>query len=97
MQDQAAGLLSLEATLEPLQQRLHRAQSGREALRLVSELNPDLALSDLEMPVMAGVELIRSLSADRDAPHAASPSDRADPHAASRSSSCSWAWRPACW
>jgi two-component system response regulator YesN len=45
-----------------------RARDGREALRLVSDLRPDLVLSDIEMSVMDGVELVRRLSADRDAP-----------------------------
>src|SRR6266481_416663 len=37
------------------------AASGDEALRLALELQPDILLLDLEMPVMDGVETIRRL------------------------------------
>ena len=35
------------------------AESGREALKMVEELQPDLMLLDLEMPDMSGVEVAR--------------------------------------
>jgi DNA-binding NarL/FixJ family response regulator len=38
-----------------------QATSGDEALRLAMELQPDILLLDLEMPVMDGVETIRRL------------------------------------
>ncbi len=38
-----------------------QAASGDEALRLAMELQPDILLLDLEMPVMDGVETIRRL------------------------------------
>ncbi len=38
-----------------------QAASGDEALRLTMELQPDILLLDLEMPVMDGVETIRRL------------------------------------
>ena len=38
-----------------------QAANGDEALRLALELQPDILLLDLEMPVMDGVETIRSL------------------------------------
>jgi NarL family two-component system response regulator LiaR len=38
-----------------------QAASGDEALRLALELQPDILLLDLEMPVMDGVETIRQL------------------------------------
>lgn len=57
--DQPAGLLSLEATLEPLGQTLHRAQSGREALRMLLERDFALILLDVLMPGMDGFETAR--------------------------------------
>jgi CheY-like chemotaxis protein len=40
------------------------ANDGREALGCVAEFHPQLVLTDLMMPVMDGVELIRRLHAD---------------------------------
>ncbi|MBK7864620.1 MAG: response regulator [Archangiaceae bacterium] len=57
--DQSAGLLSLEATLEPLGQRLHRAQSGREALRHLLDHDYALILLDVVMPGLDGFETAR--------------------------------------
>lgn len=37
------------------------AADGREALQRIEELNPDLVLLDLEMPVMGGFDVIRNL------------------------------------
>jgi CheY-like chemotaxis protein len=37
---------------------------GREALECVKDFQPDLVVTDLMMPVMDGVELIRRLRAD---------------------------------
>src|SRR5438477_864761 len=54
--DNDANLLALEAVLEPLQQRLVKARSGREALRFL--LNDDCAviLLDVNMPELDGFE-----------------------------------------
>ncbi|WP_449280759.1 response regulator [Leucobacter sp.] len=40
------------------------AENGREAVRLVRELSPDLVLMDLGMPDMGGVEATRLIAAD---------------------------------
>src|ERR1700754_2527728 len=40
------------------------ANDGREALECVSEFRPQLVVTDLAMPVMDGVELIRRLRAN---------------------------------
>ncbi len=40
---------------------LARAESGREAIRLAKELNPDLVLVDISMPEISGIEVTRIL------------------------------------
>ncbi len=45
------------------------ARDGREALRTVEQLRPDLLIADLVMPWMTGLELVQSV-------HAASPATR---------------------
>ena len=37
------------------------AQDGEEALQMVEEYNPDIIITDISMPVMDGIELIRRL------------------------------------
>ncbi|MGN1031218.1 MAG: response regulator, partial [Butyricicoccaceae bacterium] len=37
------------------------AQDGEEALRMVEEYHPDIIITDVSMPVMDGIELIRRL------------------------------------
>ena len=44
------------------------AYSGREALARVAELRPDLALMDLRMPGLNGLEAARQIKARPDAP-----------------------------
>ena len=39
------------------------ASNGAEAIQLISELNPDVLILDMEMPVMDGVEVARRLQA----------------------------------
>jgi two-component system, LytTR family, response regulator len=41
------------------------AEDGREALRKIVELQPDLVLLDLQMPLMGGFEVVRHLSGSR--------------------------------
>ena len=40
------------------------AQNGREALKLISELKPDLVFLDIQMPGINGFEVVRQLDAD---------------------------------
>lgn len=55
--DRDANLLALEAVLEPLQQRLVKARSGREALRfLLQSDEPAVILLDVNMPELDGFE-----------------------------------------
>jgi two-component system LytT family response regulator len=37
------------------------AENGREALKQIAELKPDLVLLDLQMPIMGGFEVVRNL------------------------------------
>ena len=41
------------------------AADGREAVRLIEELRPDLALLDLQMPEVGGLDVVRLLSRER--------------------------------
>ena len=45
--------------------RVLQAADGREALALAARERPSLIVTDLMMPVMSGVELLRALRADR--------------------------------
>jgi len=40
------------------------AQNGREALRLIRELNPDLVFLDIQMPGIGGFEVVQQLDED---------------------------------
>jgi two-component system, cell cycle response regulator DivK len=40
------------------------ASDGQEALRMAVELLPDIIITDLRMPIMDGLEMIRRLRAD---------------------------------
>lgn len=69
--DVAANLLALEAILEPLGQRLVRAQSGTEALRHLLHEDFAVILLDVRMPDMSGFEaaaMIRSRPRSRSTP-----------------------------
>src|SRR5260370_42250605 len=69
--DRDANLLALEAVLEPLQQRLVRARSGREALRFLLEEDCALILLDVQMPEGDGFQtaaLIRARESNRQPP-----------------------------
>lgn len=58
-----AGLRSLLERQDPLTV-VGEASSGAEALRLATELKPDLVLMDVSMPDMGGVEATRRLKAE---------------------------------
>jgi PAS domain S-box-containing protein len=61
--DRAENLLALEAILEPLGQRLVRAQSGEAALRCLLEREFAVILLDVQMPDMNGFETARMIKA----------------------------------
>jgi two-component system nitrate/nitrite response regulator NarP len=44
------------------------ATSGEEALRLIGEIQPDTLLLDLNMPAGSGMDVVRALSGEPDAP-----------------------------
>ena len=50
--------------LEHMHVPLHFAENGRDGLRLAKEKQPDLILLDIMMPVMDGIQMLRSLKAD---------------------------------
>ncbi|RZL03625.1 MAG: hybrid sensor histidine kinase/response regulator [Rubrivivax sp.] len=69
--DEPANLLALEGILEPLGQKLVRAQSGMEALRHLLDTDFAVILLDVRMPGMSGIEaaaLIRSRPRSRSTP-----------------------------
>ena len=69
--DHTENLLALEALLADLNQNLVRAESGREALRLVLQQDFAVILLDVEMPVLNGfetAEFIRGREKSRNTP-----------------------------
>ena len=59
-----AGLHTL-LSMQPDLQVVGEARNGEEALRLAGELNPDVVLMDLHMPVLNGVAATRHLKSTR--------------------------------
>ncbi len=47
---------------EPFYEAVGSASNGRDALKLIEELRPDIVISDIKMPVMTGLELIEESS-----------------------------------
>lgn len=70
-------LLSVESWIEVV----GHAGNGREAVELAEQLDPDLILIDLDMPVMSGVEAIRQIRRRSDVPIVVVSGSEA-PHAA---------------
>jgi PAS domain S-box-containing protein len=51
----------LRISLADLGYEVFTAENGEEALRIVREVNPPIVLTDIRMPVMDGVELLRKI------------------------------------
>ena len=56
-----AALLEIESDIEVVA----RAHDGREALALAQRSDPDVVLTDIEMPNMTGLEMAAELNRDR--------------------------------
>ena len=50
--------------LEKAGYRVEEAENGAEGLERIGELDPDLVLMDIDMPILDGYEAIQSLRAD---------------------------------
>ena len=60
--DDEFGILKMiELALKPLDLEVHTAQNGREALEKMPTVYPNLVITDINMPVMDGFELIKEL------------------------------------
>lgn len=51
----------IEKSLRRRVSQIHVAGNGKEGLELVQRSNPDLIITDLEMPVMTGLEMIKRI------------------------------------
>ena len=67
--DNPANLLAIEAALGSFEGRVVRANSGREALRLLLERDFALVLLDVKMPTMDGFETARMIRARKRSRH----------------------------
>ena len=55
--------------LEPLVKRLHTSFNGEEGLDIFKQFKPDIIISDIQMPVMNGIDMIRNIrSIDKNVP-----------------------------
>ena len=54
-------LILLSSLLESEGYHIHTAQNGREGIQKFQEFNPDLILTDIRMPVMDGLDVLREV------------------------------------
>lgn len=65
--DDELGILKMvELALKPLNLEVHTAQNGREALDKAHDVKPHLVVTDINMPVMNGFDLIKNLRSEVD-------------------------------
>ena len=53
----------IEATLRPLPVKCHHVRTGREALRVIPEIKPDVVVLDIGLPDIRGWEVLDQLNA----------------------------------
>ena len=51
----------LSISLSDLGYKVYTAENGQEALRIIQEINPPIVLTDIRMPIMDGIELLRRI------------------------------------
>lgn len=67
--DESLRVMSLKGQLETLGHKvIAEASNGKEAVRLADELRPDLAILDIKMPEMDGIEAAQKITATRPIP-----------------------------
>lgn len=64
VEDEDVMRMTLSAALEGAGYAVVAASNGEEGLKLALEKHPDLILTDLKMPKMGGLEMIRSVRQD---------------------------------
>ena len=64
-QSMVLGALAALLEIEPEIEVVGRARDGREALELVEQHRPDVLLTDIEMPLMTGLELAAEIARRR--------------------------------
>ncbi len=67
--DESLRVMSLKGQLESLGHKVvAEASTGKEAVHLAEELRPDLAILDIKMPEMDGIEAAQKITAERAIP-----------------------------
>ena len=66
VEDDAAQRVGLQQLLKSWGYAVEVASNGREAIEKVAQLRPTIVLSDLVMPQMGGIDLLRSLQSEND-------------------------------
>jgi response regulator NasT len=67
--DESLRVMSLKGQLESLGHKvIGEAANGKEAVRLADELKPDLAILDIKMPEMDGIEAAQTITHTRPIP-----------------------------
>ena len=64
-QSMILGALSALLDLEDDISVIGKANNGEQALKLVEQLLPDIVLTDIEMPIMTGIELAQSIQKNK--------------------------------